>query len=302
MSGYAPEGALVVREGRVVAASTKGGYLFDNAWEGEDERLAGIEAAFDPATRRHLSAIGLDEGWRCLEVGAGSGSVARWLAERVGPKGRVLATDINTKLLEGLDLENLEVRQHDITRDDLPEGEFDLVHSRLVLEHLPGREEALAKMASALAPGGWLVVEDLQWSGMGAASKRGAILLNSLMRGLAAMLKRAGHDGRFGRRLPVLFQRLGLVEVGAEGRAIVLVGGTPSVEWARPSLERIRNLLLGTDEEGPADSPVRAAFERLPALRRLAAAQFDKVDTLLEDPEFAFVAPVMMTAWGRRPA
>lgn len=285
-----------------MATPTESRYLFDHSWEGEGDRLAGIEAVFDPGTHRHLAALGLDEGWRCLEVGAGAGSVARWLAERVGPKGRVLATDISTKLMEGLDRENLEVRQHDIVHDDLPKGEFDLVHSRLVLEHLPEREEVLAKLAAALAPGGWLVIEDLEWSSMGAATKRGAVVFNSLMWGLLVMLERAGYDRRFGRRLPVLFQRLGLEEVGAEGRAVVLIGGTSSTDWARPSIERIRNLLLATDGDGAAPPLVRAVFERLPALRRLAGAQLDKIDAFLEDPEFAFVAPAMMTAWGRRPA
>ena len=49
------------------------------------------EAGCDPATTRCLIAIGVTQGWRCLDVGAGGGSVARWLAERVGPDGSVVA-------------------------------------------------------------------------------------------------------------------------------------------------------------------------------------------------------------------
>ena len=50
-------------------------------------------------------------GWRCLEIGAGRGSMATWLAERVGPAGQVVATDIDTRYLERLDLPNLHVVQ-----------------------------------------------------------------------------------------------------------------------------------------------------------------------------------------------
>ena len=47
-----------------------------------------------------LHRLGLGPGWRCLEVGAGSGSVARWLAAKVGPEGSVLATDIDTRWVD----------------------------------------------------------------------------------------------------------------------------------------------------------------------------------------------------------
>ena len=42
------------------------------------------------------------EGARCLEVGAGSGSMALWMAARVGETGHVLATDINPRFVEAL--------------------------------------------------------------------------------------------------------------------------------------------------------------------------------------------------------
>lgn len=269
---------------------TRSRYLFDNSEEGEGDRLAGIQAAFDPGTRHHLERIGVGPGWRCLEVGAGAGSVARWLCERVGRTGHVLATDINPALVEGLALDNLEVRRHDILNDELPEGAFDLVHSRLVLEHLPGREDALRRMAAALAPGGWLVVEDMDWSPAGSVSRRGAALFAGVLHAFRLLLASTGYDKGFGRRLPLLFNTLGLVDVGAEGRVVFLVGGTPSVAWARPTLDRIRPLLL--------EKPV---LKRFPALRPLATGSLDKVDEFLADPGFAFAAPAMVAAWGRRP-
>ena len=100
----------------------------------EDERLDLLEQIFDPGSRR-LRAI-VEPGWRCLEVGAGRGSMAVWMAEQVGPGGQVVATDIDVTYLARLQVPNLEVRRHDILDDPLDAlgpGSFDLVCSRLTL-------------------------------------------------------------------------------------------------------------------------------------------------------------------------
>lgn len=114
---------------------------------------------WDAFTFRRLAGVGVGPGWRCLEIGAGTGSVAAWLAERVGPTGMVVATDVETRWLEALATSNLEVRHHNVADDPVDHG-YDLIHLRLVLEHLPGRAGVVAKLAAALRPGGHLVVED----------------------------------------------------------------------------------------------------------------------------------------------
>ena len=67
----------------------------------ERERLALLTQFADPITTRRLTDLGVGRGWRCLEVGAGNGSIARWLASRVGSEGRVVATDLNPRFLGG---------------------------------------------------------------------------------------------------------------------------------------------------------------------------------------------------------
>ena len=132
--------------------------------EAEDGRLRLLERIFDPLSRRRRELV--RPGWRCLEVGAGRGSMAVWLAERVGESGRVVATDIDVTYLQRLDLANLEVRQHNILDDPLDAlgpGSFDLVASRLMLFWLPGKQQsAIRRMAECLRPGGWLVAEEPQ--------------------------------------------------------------------------------------------------------------------------------------------
>ena len=78
--------------------------MFDNVEHYGETRYKLLSEMFDQATTRYLASVGVGGGWRCLEAGAGAGSVARWLAKRVGPAGRVIATDLDTTLLQRLRL------------------------------------------------------------------------------------------------------------------------------------------------------------------------------------------------------
>jgi hypothetical protein len=71
------------------------GYLLDNQNVEAGIRFDALAELFDPWTFRHIEDLGIGAGWRCREIGAGGPSVPRWLADRVGGKGRVPATDID---------------------------------------------------------------------------------------------------------------------------------------------------------------------------------------------------------------
>ena len=77
------------------SGSTAQDYPLPNDWRLARERLALLEACHDPATFRRSQALGVRPGWSCLDASAGHGSVARWLAQRVGPGGRVVAADLD---------------------------------------------------------------------------------------------------------------------------------------------------------------------------------------------------------------
>ena len=83
-------------------------YALSNAWELARRRLALLEAIHDPATFRRMETLGVRRHWSCLEAGAGYGSVARWLAGRVGERGSVT-------LLEEIEAPGLEVRRTDVS-------------------------------------------------------------------------------------------------------------------------------------------------------------------------------------------
>ncbi|MBB2912513.1 SAM-dependent methyltransferase [Streptosporangium becharense] len=135
------------------------GYVFDNDGDHSADQHRYLAELLDPLTFGRLAQTGVTAGWSCLEVGAGGGSVALWLAGQVAPAGRVLATDIKPGLIPSRP--GLTVARHDVVHDPLPAGEFDLVHARLVLSHLPGRRRVLERLRTALRPGGWLQIDEI---------------------------------------------------------------------------------------------------------------------------------------------
>jgi SAM-dependent methyltransferase len=254
-------------------------YAFDPAWTGERDRMALAESLLDPVSIRQLESIGVREAMRCLEVGAGAGSMARWLAARSGPDGRVLATDIDPRFLDAG--AGYEIRHHDIVSDPPLPAEFDLAHARLVLQHVPDKDRAVANLAAALVPGGWLLVEEMDFTTSGAAGPLGARTFARVERAMHQFLAASGFDPAFGRRLPSRFRAAGLVDIEGRGGLSVVRGGSPYALWYRQSIEALRPRLLASG----------LASER----------EVDRAGALLDDPGFELVTPVLISTRGRRP-
>ncbi|MFC4857177.1 class I SAM-dependent methyltransferase [Actinophytocola glycyrrhizae] len=188
-------------------------YVFDNDSTHSDEQHRCLAAAYDPLTTGRLAATGVGPGWHCLEVGAGGGSVARWLAETVAPAGSVLATDINPRHL--LETPGMTVLRHDVVRDPLPEQRFDLIHARLVLLHLPERLAVLGKLVRALKPGGWLQLDEFDISYGPALAGPDPELYERFLAAKAELMRAAGARGTWGREAGEAMAAAGLVAVDA---------------------------------------------------------------------------------------
>jgi SAM-dependent methyltransferase len=260
---------------------TATGYVLDPAWHAERERLDGLTRLYDPGTLRLCERLGLGAGWHCLDAGAGTGSLALALAERVGPDGSVTALDADTRFLEPLASDVVSVVQCDVTTDPLPAGRFDLVHARLLLEHLPQRDDVLGALAAALRPGGWLLIEDLDWATalvVDPPSPAHTRVAEACLRLFSAH----AYDPYYGRRLPRRLRALGLVETGTHAESIQV--------WA--------------DREHGLPPWELLADQLAPGL--LAAGLIDQADldafhALWHDGETAVFAPLMVSSWGRRP-
>ncbi|MEU8959328.1 methyltransferase domain-containing protein [Streptomyces sp. NPDC048518] len=183
-------------------------------------RSDAFAALFDPTTFGHIERLGIGPGWRCWEVGAGGTSVITWLARRVGPTGRVLATDVDTSWQTRAARSPLEVRIHDVAADEPPGGGFDLVHARLVLADVSDRERALTSMLRALRPGGRLLIEepDLALQTLACPDEQGPAeeLANRLRHQTRTLLARRGADIAYGRGVPRLLREAGLRRVESD--------------------------------------------------------------------------------------
>lgn len=262
------------------------GYIFDNAAEQPTaQRFGSLESLYDPRTIRILAATGIGPGWQCLEVGAGSGSIAAWLADRVGDTGHVLATDIDPRFLATLaegDRPNIEVRRHDIGADPLPEGAFDLIHARLVFVHVPTAPAALARLVAALKPGGWLVVEDFDPIFIDRAFPTAApadAMARAAFAVLGQMLVSRGAGEGWARGLYQRFLDLGLTEVGVEGHLTIRQGGSVGALLDRANFTQAREAAIKTG--------------------LITAEVIDRMLAVLDDPAVACASPTIFSAWGR---
>jgi len=260
----------------------KNGYALDNAAPQADDRFGALSELFDPGTIRHLEQRGVAGGWHCLEVGGGGGSIGTWLSDRVGPTGRVIVTDINTRFLDTLKRPNLEVRRHNVVTDPLPEAAFDLVHARLVLMHLAERDAVLARLFKALKPGGWLLDEEFDvlslYNDPGVNGSESALRAFS---GFNRVLTERGVDLRFGRLLYGRLRALGLAELGADARLSAGAGGSLVARLVRANYEQLRNDMV----EGGHITPV----------------ELDQVLQALDQADSLILTPTLWAAWGRRP-
>jgi SAM-dependent methyltransferase len=253
-------------------------YVLTQNFGGEQERLQLLDATADEVSIAAIRAAGFVPGWRCLEVGAGSGSIAKWLAAATNDPAKVVATDLDIGLLTPLEDMGAQVQVHDVVSDDFPSGSFDLIHARFVLEHLAAREEVIERFADWLSPDGVLVLVD--GASFSALNGPNPVYRNA-MQAWVDVLAMTGTDYEWPRTFPQPLQRHGYRDVGAAAHVQVLQGGSAIARLMSLTLESLRGRI------------VDAGF--------LPGHAIDESRRLLADPEFWDLGPSWMVAWGRRP-
>jgi SAM-dependent methyltransferase len=249
--------------------------------EAESSRLGLLEACRDPGSIRRLESLGVGAGWRCLEVGAGRGSIARWLSERIGPTGSVVAVDIDPRFLRDVP-ENVEVRRLDIREEEVEPGAYDLVHCRALLMHLPDPAGTVGRFAAALSPGGWLLAEEGDYGLSHYGGHPDAEELNERARRIYETLAEVGvFNSRFGRTLPALLLAGGFERCDSEIETRVSRPGDPDYEFARATaLESVPGLIAAGLME---DSDV------------------DRLESYFEHPDSVITGASVVSAWGKKP-
>lgn len=251
------------------------GYAFGDDADSEQRRLVAVQRALDGPTQAALIEVGVQAGWRCWEIGAGQGSIARWLGQMVGSDGHVVASDLDHRWLVA-DAGNVQHIRHDVTRDPLPGTSFDLVHARLVLEHLADPSGAIVRLTGALRAGGALVLEDSVNLQIKVTPP------NRELEGLAGAWERAGPavgwNPLYGAKLIDDLTAAGLTGMGGREYRVIAPGGDAWVHLGA-GLDRLRVHLA---DQGIGENELARAL------------------TCLHDPGSVITGPPIAIAWGRR--
>jgi SAM-dependent methyltransferase len=249
--------------------------------DAERRRLEKLERINDPATRRRLDAIGVRSGWRCVEVGAGAGSIARELAERVGPKGEVVAVDMDPRFLDDFGGPGRRVLAHDITEGPVPPSDFDFVHCRAVLAHVADLANAARNLMACVRPGGWLLSEEPDY---GAAEPcdpehpRAKVFSDYI----ASTLRGDRMDPFAGRHTYQALLDAGLEDTETDAAGAIVRGGSFRALYRKHTMENARELALRSG--------------------RYTELSFQALLDCFEDPTFSYIDAFWVGVTGRIPS
>jgi len=188
-------------------------YVIRGGHEGY-RRLKVLARAAWPGTAEFLDRVGVHPGMRCIDIGCGSGDVTFELARMAGPDGRVTGIDMDeVKLALARDeaaergMANVEFRSANVNEWDEP-GAFDVVYSRLLLQHLRQPVDLLRRMWAAVRPGGTIAVEDADFDALFCHPPNDGFAFWA--RAYPETLRRHGGDPTMGRKLFTCFLEAGI--------------------------------------------------------------------------------------------
>jgi 2-polyprenyl-3-methyl-5-hydroxy-6-metoxy-1,4-benzoquinol methylase len=242
-----------------------GEYVLDHHLEGERSRLALMSRLLDPMHRRHIESLGLGPGARALEVGCGNGSISAWLAERVGPRGRVVAVDLDLSLVD-VRAPRLELRQGDIVAGPVDPGGFDLVTARAVLHHVRDVDAATQNLAASLAPGGSILLIEPDFLPVSVAEPPE---VRAFWNGWLAWSRDQGIDYHLGRTLAPRLAAVSLEQVAGTAETAVYNGGSLWAGYWTQTVTELRGRLVESGGSTTSSStgssptaPIRAGGRR----------------------------------------
>ena len=219
-----------------------------------------LTAWLGPATEIMLDMAGITTGSRILDVAAGAGEQTLVAARRAGPSGSVLAIDISAKILEfaaaaarAAELTNIETRVMDgESLDELENGSFDAVISRVGLIYFPDQQRALSGMCRVLKPGGKIAA--IVYS-TAENNKFFSIPISIIRRRAQLPPPLAGQPGPFSLGSPgvleAAYQKAGFrdVEIRTVAAPLRLPSAAECVRFERESFGALHQMLAGVSEE-----------------------------------------------------
>ena len=203
------------------------GYIFDsNAEEREFRRLQLIESANDSTTMELLEKTGIQEGWHCLEMGPGAGSILRWLGNQVGPTGLTIGVDKKTTYLQDFHTSPFQIYESTFLEVPLKQT-FDLIHGRYVLIHNQEDMAILRKMFALLKPGGWAVFEEPDFTSATLLHQKEETPQERINRAICQMFINMGLSPDYALQLPAKLEQVGFQIIQSQSIMHLCPGQSP---------------------------------------------------------------------------
>lgn len=203
----------------------------------ELERLRFQHSVWGHVTRAFFHRLGIQKGWRCLDVGAGPGLVSFDLRDLVGESGDVTALEPSEFYVKWLETEvasrgwkNVKCIKGTAEQGSLPARYYDLVFVRWVIAFVADPEKFLLPLITTLKPGGVIAIQDYYYEGLSLYPHGGP--WDDIADLVRAYYRSGGGDAYVTAKIPALFRkhRLQLVDF----HPTCLSGGPTSdvMEWA----------------------------------------------------------------------
>lgn len=253
---------------------------------GEIERLRIQADALAPDTAIMLDQIGVEAGWRCLDLGCGPGGITDLLSARAGSTGQVVGLDADPVFLHharerARGRTNIEFVAGDAYRTGLPRGSFDLVHVRFVASTAGEPAALLEEMIGLTRAGGTVALQEPDVSTLNCYPPHPA--WDRLRDAIAQAFAAVGADVRLAQRLYQLVRHAGLEDVRYRPFLVGVRSSDPMADYLPATAESVRGTLL--------DKHLMTADELEAALAACRAH--------LADPDTVFTTYTVAQVWGR---
>ena len=252
------------------------------------QRLRVLDEVYHQTTWALLERAGLREGWHCADIGCGTGLVTMAMTKHVGAAGRVIGVDeagtfidLARQAAAERKLKNVEFVSGDAYALPLPSAQFDLVYARCLLSHLNAPLRAIQAMTALTRPGGCVVIEDIDCSGVFAHPKAPALMRHLDL--YQRVMRLHGGDPLIGRKLPRLCRKTGLTDVRFE---------VVSPSEPREPVKRLYPLTLACLKPAIVEAGLATA--------RDVDALIAELNVKAEDPDVTFPSCPMVQVWARK--
>ena len=256
----------------------------------ELERLRLQARVWEPEVEIWLDSIGVQPGWRCLDMGCGAMGVLGPLSRRVGSHGSVVGLDRDVQQLAAARayvsenrLANVEIVEADAYASSLPSDSFDFVHARFLIGPAGRADVLLPELQRVTKPGGIIGLQEPDTGSWTCYPPDQS--WDALKSAILTAFRKGGGDLDSGRHTFAMLRRLGLENVKLRAATIALQDGHPYMRLPIQFAASLRPRIVGDGlmSEQELDASV---------------AQCEKIAA---DPDTIVISFIVTQVFGRKP-